>query len=78
MSTQLEDLKEIESYLTGEMPEEKRSAFEAKVKNELGINEDVALTGRLIDAVKGYGFKQMIKRIRAEEFGEAGSGQIPL
>lgn len=75
MNSQLELLKEIEPYLSGEMADEKRTAFELRVKSELGIKNDVELTKRLIDAIKGHGFKQMIRRIRAEEFGP--SGQTP-
>lgn len=76
MKPELEELKEIESYLAGALPEERRLAFESRIRSELGIKGNIELTKRVIDAIKGYGFKLMIRRIREEEFGP--HNQSPL
>jgi hypothetical protein len=59
----------IDSYLNGELSDEELVSFEKRVREEYGIQEDVALTTRLIKGIRGYGFKQLLSKIHREEFG---------
>lgn len=70
MSKRLDDLKQIEAYLAGELTPEDRVRFEEKMLSEQAVQENTEITRRLIKAIRGYGFKQMIKGIHDDHFGK--------
>jgi hypothetical protein len=68
MARKLDDLKEIDAYLAGELTPDQAAVFQERFRVEQGIKDDVEITRRLIKAIRGYGFKQMIKGIHRNHF----------
>lgn len=73
MNKDLSTTKEIDDYLFGELTPELKTEFEKRVRLEHDLQEEVEITKRLIKAIHGYGFKQMLKKIHIEQFGEDNS-----
>ncbi len=69
MNKDLAKLIEIDNYLAGELTNEEKIQFEEKIREHHELKEDVQLTDRVIKAIRGYGFKQMLKKIHQEHFG---------
>ncbi|HTF19615.1 MAG TPA: hypothetical protein VK658_16195 [Chryseolinea sp.] len=68
MDKRLDQLKQIDAYLAGELSAEEIVLFEERFRMEQGIQDDVEITRRLVNAIRGYGFKEMLKRIHNEHF----------
>ena len=70
MSKDLQKIKEIDDYLSGELNAEHRNAFEEKLKADIDLQEELNAIKQVIDGIQGYSFKQMLKDLHNKHFGE--------
>jgi hypothetical protein len=69
MNKDLQNLKEIDSYLAGDLDSDKLLEFEVKLKGDIDLQEEVKIIKQLIEGIQGYGFKKMLQEIHEENFG---------
>lgn len=71
MSKDLQNIKEIDQYLSGELSPEGRNEFEQKLIEDPNLREDLNTTANVIEGVQGYAFKNMLKEIHHKLFGDS-------
>ncbi len=70
MRKDLENIKLIEEYLSGQLSPEHKAEFEKRLKEEKNIQNEVALTKKVIEGIEGFGFKNMLKEFHQKNFGK--------
>ena len=68
MSKDLQNLKDIDDYLSGQLNPETRDEFEKKLKADIDLQEELDAIKQVVEGIQGYGFKQMLKEIHARNF----------
>lgn len=68
MNKDLKYTQEIENYLSGELNAEKSAEFEKRLKEDKDLQDEFILTKKVINGIKGYAFKNMLKDIHQELF----------
>lgn len=63
MSKDLQNIKEIDQYLSGELSPEGRNEFEQKLIEDPSLREDLNTTANVIEGIQGYAFKKMLSDI---------------
>jgi anti-sigma factor RsiW len=66
MSKELNHIKEIDEYLSGELSPEHLAEFEKRIQEEENVRNDVALTKKVIEGIQGHAFKNMLKDIHSK------------
>jgi anti-sigma factor RsiW len=70
MSKDLQHIKEIDAYLSGNLTPESRNEFEEKLKADPNLQDELNTIRQVIEGIEGYGFKEMLKGIHKKQFGE--------
>ncbi len=70
MSKDLQHIKEIEEYLSGDLTPEMRNEFEKRLKEDPDLQADLSATTNLIEGIQGYAFKQMLRDFHNKHFGD--------
>ena len=70
MSKDLQNIKEIEEYLSGNLTPESRIEFEEKLKTDTDLQDQLNTIRQAIEGIEGYGLKKMLKEIHKKQFGE--------
>jgi anti-sigma factor RsiW len=70
MSKDLKHIEEIDNYLSGELSGEHRNEFEKRLKGDNELQGELMVTKRVISALQGYAFKNMLKEIHEENIGQ--------
>jgi len=73
MSKVINHTREIDSYLAGELSPDETAAVEKKLLEDYSFREDLEVTKRLIRAIRGYGFRQMLEKLQREQLGGNGN-----
>ncbi len=66
MSTDSKNIEEIDNYLAGELSPEHIAEFEHRVREEQDVQEDLTTTKRVIEGVRGFALKKMLKGFQDE------------
>jgi anti-sigma factor RsiW len=74
MNKDLKHIEEIDNYLSGELSVEARNEFEKRLTQDNNLQDELVITKRVIAAVKGYAFKNMIKEIHEENLSKDKEG----
>lgn len=69
MSRNLQKIKEIEAYLSGELTPESRKEFEKKLKEDITLQEELNATRLVIEGIQAAEFKKMLKELHNKHFG---------
>jgi anti-sigma factor RsiW len=70
MSKNLQNIKDIDDYLSGRLNPEDRNEFEKKLKGNSDLQEELNTIRQAIEGIQGYGFKQMLKELHNKHFGK--------
>ena len=70
MSKELNHIKEIDEYLSGELSPEHLAEFEKRMQEKEDVRNDVAITKKVIEGIKGSAFKNMLKDIHSKLFSD--------
>ena len=64
--------KKVVDYLDGNLSPNEAQDFEKTIREDQEVQDEVALTSRVIKAIQGHAFKEMLKKIHQEKFGTPG------
>ena len=70
MSKDLQNIKQIDEYLSGNVTSDIRNEFEEKLKTDINLQEEVNTIRQVIEGIEGYAFKEMLKKIHKNQFGK--------
>jgi len=66
MSTDSKNIEEIDNYLAGELSPEHIAEFENRLREEQDVQEDLTTTKSVIEGVRGFALKKMLKSFQDE------------
>lgn len=69
MSKELQNIQEIDAYLSGELTPENRIEFEKKLKEDIALQEELNATKSVIEGIQGAEFKKMLMGLHHKLFG---------
>ena len=75
MSKDLQHIKQFDEYLSGELSAESQREFEQKLREDIDLLEEVSIIKQVIQGIKGYAFKAMVRDIHEEHFGKKNPSQ---
>ena len=75
MSKDLQNIKEIDNYLAGELTPELRNEFEKRLKEDPNLQEELKVTKQVIEGVQGYAFKKMLKNLHKDYLDKNSEGK---
>ena len=61
-------IKEIDDYLAGELSKENLAEFEKRLQEDEDAKEQVIQLRKVIEGIKGYGFKQKLDELHKNLF----------
>ncbi|MEO5979354.1 MAG: hypothetical protein ABIS36_06515 [Chryseolinea sp.] len=64
--------KKLVEYLDGNLSADEIEEFEKTINEDGDLKKELVLTGRVIDAIEGHAFKQMLMKIHDQHFGSTG------
>ena len=70
MSKDLQHIKEIDDYLSGQLPPESRNDFEEKLRHDVDLQEEVDTIKKVIEGIEGFAFKKMLQEIHDRQSGK--------
>ena len=74
MSKDLKNIEEIDNYLSGELSVQHRNEFEKRLEEDNNLQDELMITKRVIAAIQGYAFKNMLKEIHEENLSNNAEG----
>lgn len=68
MSKDPKDIQQIDQYLSGDLSPEGRNEFESRLKEDPSLREELNTTVNVIEGIRGYAFKNMLKDLHKKLF----------